>query len=140
MCDLMPVRLGHGGCDQPISSFQNSHMYIGHSYTQPNTTTDSALWTRSDIESLRLSVGLWFCVSVCLCHRQTSTSGWVSWRLLVVESIAKGAKGANLVFKKISELLSCHAKIFSASNMQDFFIGLIVLKQRGQLPSEIFIY
>ena len=36
MCDLMPVRLGHGGCDHPISSFQNSHMHIGHSYTQPN--------------------------------------------------------------------------------------------------------
>ena len=36
MCDLMPVVLGHGGCDHPISSFQNSPMHIGHSYTQPN--------------------------------------------------------------------------------------------------------
>ena len=27
-----------GGCDQPISSFQNSPMHIGHSYTQPNPT------------------------------------------------------------------------------------------------------
>ena len=38
MCDLMPVLLGHGGCDHPISSFQNSPMHIGHSYTQPNQT------------------------------------------------------------------------------------------------------
>ena len=35
MCDLMPVRLGHGGCDHPLRSFQNNHMCIGHSYTNP---------------------------------------------------------------------------------------------------------